>query len=291
MKNIVVPSDFSKCSLFGLDFAAVLAGKTGAEIHIFNAALTTNYYYASDPFVIAPPGAVMAQSINENLKKSALNKLKKISQRSILKGLKVNIHCETTTNVHYEILDYADTVKADIIIMGTKGAGNLKDILIGSTAERVARFSSRPVLVMPSAMKKSPDTIVFASDFTQEAYGIFPFVRNFAAMLGADIRLIKVNTTQQFKRTPDDVKLIKNFLKKFGNKYKWDIYNDYMKEEGILSFANDINASMIAIGTHGKKGLARFLRQDVSEGVIRLSKIPVLIVNLKKFKNKSDILS
>ncbi|MCX7877257.1 MAG: universal stress protein [Ignavibacteria bacterium] len=290
MKKILVPTDFSKCSIFGLDFASILAKRSQAEIHIFNAILTTNYYYAADPFVIAPPASVMAQSINENLKKASLAKLKKISQRNSLNGLKLNIHCETTTNVHYEILNYADNIKADIIIMGTKGAGNLKDILIGSTAERVARFSSRPVLVMPSAMKKTPGKIVFASDFTDEAYGIFPFVRNFAEILNAEIRLLKVNTTQQFKRTQDDVILIKNFLKKFGSKYKWDIYNDYMKEEGILSFAEDINADMIAIGTHGKKGLARFLRQDVSEGVIRLSKKPVLIVNLKKYKNKADII-
>ena len=59
-----------------------------------------------------------------------------------------------------------------------------------------------------------------------------------------------------------------------------------MKEQGILDYTNEINADMIAIGTHGKKGLARFLKTDVSEDMIRLSEKPILVVN---FNNKNRI--
>jgi len=290
MKTILVPTDFSKCSLYGLDFARRIAEKKGATIHLFNAALTTSYYYASDPFVIAPPASVMSQSINESLKKNSRAGLQKISRMKSLSGVNVITHTEVTTNLHYEILDYADKIKADIIVMGTKGASNLKDILIGSTAERVARFSTRPVLVIPSPVKSDPRKIVFASDFTGEAYAIFPFIRRFSEIFGAEIYLLKVNTTQQFKPTGEDRKLIEKFKNKFGKNLNSEIYNDYMKEEGILNYSNQINADIIAIGTHGKKGLARFLKQNVSEGVIRLSSRPVLLVNLKKYKPKSDLI-
>ena len=73
-----------------------------------------------------------------------------------------------------------------------------------------------------------------------------------------------------------------DFAKKNGGKFKISLFNDYMKEEGILNYSREVKADLIAIGTHGKKGLRRFFSEDVSEGIVRLSQIPILVVNLKK---------
>jgi K+-sensing histidine kinase KdpD len=117
----------------------------------------------------------------------------------------------------------------------------------------------------------------------------FPFVKVFATVLRADIHLLKINTIEQFMSTGENKKLFDDFNRHFHTKYKSVIYDDYMKEEGILNYSEEANASMIAIGTHGKKGLARFFASDVSGGMVRLSHKPILIVNLKKFKPKSDM--
>ncbi|MCI0448894.1 MAG: universal stress protein [Chlorobi bacterium] len=291
MKNILVPTDFSKNSFYGLEFSANLARRSGAKIHLFNAALTSTYYYTSDPLVISPPAAVMVESINENLKRASMKKLEKIQKSRLLKGLKVNLNCETAFSVYREIIEYSKRIRSDLIVMGTKGESNLKDIFLGSTAERVVRFSEKPVLVIPNKIKNlNPKLVVFASDFTAEAFGIFPFVWEFAKIFGSKVDLLKINTTDQFRRTRDDSKRMSKFNKKFGSKFRAVIYNDYMKEEGILNYSDQIEADLIAIGTHGKKGLARFFSSDVSEGVVRLSHKPILVVNLKKFKRKRDIL-
>lgn len=290
MKKILVPTDFSEPSLYGLDAAAEIARKTGAVMHIFNACEVTNYYYTADPVVISPPASIMLEGINENLKKNAEKKLTVITKRSTLKGVKTVTACEVTSNVHNSINTYADSIKADIIIMGSHGEGNLKDIILGSTAERVVRFSLRPVLVIPVKPSKGIfKNIVFASDFAAEAYGIFPLVKEFAKLNSAKVHLLKINTMDQFSRTIDDRKKLNDFNKKFGGKYITALYSDYMKEEGILNYAREVKADLIAIGTHGKKGLRRFFSEDVSEGIVRLSHIPILIANLKKFKNKRDL--
>ena len=290
MKTILVPTDFSKNSFYGLEFAAKLARRSRAKLHLFNVALRGTYYYASDPLVIAPPAAVMVESIIENLKKSSMAKLEKIRKSKLFKGIKVSLECETSFSVYREILDYSKKIKADLIVMGTKGESNVKDIFLGSTAERVVRFSEKPVLVIPNKIKNSNlNLIVFASDFTHEAYGIFRFVRDFAKIFNAKIDLLKINTMNQFRRTKDDAERMSKFNIKFKTNYRTVIFNDYMKEEGILNYSELVSADLIAIGTHGKKGLARFFSADVSEGVVRLSHKPILVVNLKKFKSKGDI--
>jgi nucleotide-binding universal stress UspA family protein len=291
MKTILIPTDFSEESLYGLETAAFIARKFKAVIHLFNAVETGSFYFASEPLFIAPPAAVMIEGIDSSLIKKSLEKLEAIKKRKVLAGINVKLSAVTTTNIHVSILEYSDKIKSDLVIMGSKGSGSIAGVLLGSTAERVVRFSERPVLVVPVKQKKSvPKLLVFASDFKEEAYGIFPFIRDFARIFNSKIHLLKINTSDNFTRTKDDEALITNFNKKFGGKYEYRIYNDYMKEEGILNYSDEIKADVIAIGTHGKKGLRRFFSEDVSEGIVRLSTKLILIVNLKKFKNKHDIL-
>ena len=225
----------------------------------------------------------MIEGINENLKKTAITKLNNLKNRNTLKGLKVKVFCDVTSNIHNSITEYSDSIKADIIIMGSHGSGNITEIILGSTAERVVRFSKRPVLVIPVKPAKSfYKKIVFASDFSSEAYSIFPFIKLIAGLFNSEIHLLKVNTMDQFSRTIDDRKKMDDFAKKNGGKFKISLFNDYMKEEGILNYSREVKADLIAIGTHGKKGLRRFFSEDVSEGIVRLSQIPILVVNLKK---------
>lgn len=285
MKKLLVPTDFSEPSYYGLDAAAEIARKTGAQIHIFNACEVSGYYYAADPLVMSPPASIMIEGINDQLQKTSTSKLNMLKKRSSLKGLKVSVSNEVSSNVHNAITACAESNKADLIVMGSHGAGNLKEIILGSTAERVVRFSVKPVIVVPVKPAKGLyKRIIFASDFSEEAYRIFPFVKEFGKINSAEIHLLKINTMDQFSRTIDDRKKINDFSRKFGGKYVISLYSDYMKEEGILNYANEVKADLIAIGTHGKRGLRRFFSEDVSEGIVRLSHIPILIVNLKKLK-------
>jgi nucleotide-binding universal stress UspA family protein len=52
-------------------------------------------------------------------------------------------------HVSQSILEYADKVDADIIIMGSHGHGVLGELLLGSVADKVMRLSQRPVLLVP----------------------------------------------------------------------------------------------------------------------------------------------
>ena len=49
--------------------------------------------------------------------------------------------------------------------------------------------------------------------------------------------------------------------------------------EEINAVANEVNADLIIIGTHGRKGLARALLGSVAENVIRTATVPVLAIH------------
>jgi len=285
MKTIIVPTDFSKCSIEALEFASWLAKKTGAKLHIINIITSNLYLYAADPMVAAPSYSAVYESYYENIKKVSEKHLEKLTKNKFLQNLDITTKSISGMNIHEQIIAYSDKVKADLIIMGSKGASGVKGILIGSNAERVVRFSHRPVIVIHNKVKNPVfKKIVFASDFMEEAYKIFSAVKNFAEIFNAEILLIKVNTVEQFRRTIDDREKINKFNKHFKTVYKYVLYNDYMKEQGILDYTNEIKADMIAIGTHGKKGLARFLKTDVSEDMVRVSNKPIMVVNFSKKK-------
>jgi len=65
-------------------------------------------------------------------------------------------------------------------------------------------------------------------------------------------------------------------------KYTINIFNDLSEEEGIIYFADSINADMIAMATHGRTGFAHVLAGSIAEDVVSHSKRPVLTYVVKK---------
>ncbi|HRB73105.1 MAG TPA: universal stress protein, partial [Flavobacterium sp.] len=58
--------------------------------------------------------------------------------------------------------------------------------------------------------------------------------------------------------------------------YATHIYNDVNVEKGILHFAKSVNADLIGISTHGRKGLSHFFNGSISEDLINHAKRPVV---------------
>ena len=54
------------------------------------------------------------------------------------------------------------------------------------------------------------------------------------------------------------------------------IYNDTSVEKGILNFANEINANLIGMGTHGRKGISHFFNGSISEDLVNHANMPVM---------------
>ena len=150
--------------------------------------------------------------------------------------------------------------------MGSHGASGFKETFIGSNAEKVVRNSEIPVLIIK---KEAGDFEVkkfaFASDFADEIKKPFAKVVDFANKFDAELHLVMINTPSSFKPTHIANEIMNGFISGFNiNKLATHIYNDVNVESGVLNFANSIDADLIGMSTHGRKGLAHFFNVSVS---------------------------
>ena len=160
MKRILVPIDFSGAAPRTIDLARQLAKALDAEIHLVHvkeltaAAVqgTLGYGLAGMP-ELAPMSGVpvtvfdpMRQAMPED--EGQKSKLAQWQKEIAQDGIKVSLH-EPTGAVAEEILNQADVLNADLIVMGTHGHGAMYNLLVGSATKGVLKRSSRPVLLVP----------------------------------------------------------------------------------------------------------------------------------------------
>ena len=160
MKRILVPIDFSDVTPPVIDLARQLAGALGAEIHLVHvkevtaAAIpgTLGYGLAGMP-ELAPMAGVpvpefepMPEPISKD--EGRESKLAKWREKIAQGGITVSVH-EPTGAVAEEILNQANELNADLIVMGTQGHGAMYNLLVGSATEGVLKHSTRPVLLVP----------------------------------------------------------------------------------------------------------------------------------------------
>jgi len=269
MKTIVVPVDFSEQSEYALKVAASLAKKHKAEILALHM-LELNQAVITSSEGYHPEQTVFFIKLAEKRFKDFLNK-------DYLEGIKT-----TPIVKHYKVFSEVDEVAkkhgAELIVMGSHGTDGLKEIFVGSNAEKVVRNSEIPVLVIKSPMDNFKiDRFVFACDFKLENLPAFEKARGFAEMLSAEIDLVYINTPgDSFLSTADTYERINTFLHKANIGEQVEIYNDYSVERGILNYSENNSADAIGIPTHGRKGLAHFFMGSIGEDVANHSKIPVV---------------
>mgnify|MGYP001199842216 CR=1 FL=1 len=271
MKKILVPIDFSIQSKYATELAAKIAAKTDAEVFLL--------HMVELPSGIVDMGAGSNFSIPESMMYLRMVKDKIIQMKSTLFDATANVHHAIRfQNPHEGILSYSKKIEPDLIVMGSKGASDFDEILIGSNTEKVVRTSQIPVLVV----KNSPDTfkikeLIFASNFKEESKKSFTMFLDFATTFESNIHLLIVNTIGKFETTSASKEKIANFLKDFPTaKHALHIYNDVSIEKGILNFAKEINADLIALSTHGRSGLSHLFNGSISKNLTKSALRPVI---------------
>jgi nucleotide-binding universal stress UspA family protein len=270
MKKILIPTDFSQNAEYALKVAAQIAKKNNGEIILLH--MLELPHQASD-------AVGSGKDIPELMffKNAAINKLEELMDEDYLDGLKVSeiIQFEVAFD---GILKISQINNVDLIVMGSHGASGYKEMFIGSNAEKVVRNSEVPVLII----KKDEgdfdvNNFVFASDFGKEAKKPFGKALEFANKFDATLKLVMVNTPNNFKSTKVAEATMKDFLADFNvAKVSTHIYNETNVEKGILNFADSVGADLIGMSTHGRKGLSHFFNGSISEDLVNHSKLPVV---------------
>ena len=270
MKNILVPIDFSAYSISAAKMGVHVAKKTGATVHLLHVAnIPVGWANQS-------PSERQKNSVLEKRFVDAQTKLKKFARSRIFKSITV-----TTTvkgDVPFEqILSFAKAHLIQLIVMGAHGAGETTSLFIGSTAQRVLRMASCPVLsVKKNYTPKDIRKIIFASDFEGNITRSVNTAKNLAANLKASIDLLYVNTLTRLKDSEELLTRMKAEVHAQKQvTFKCVVYQDHEIETGVINYAKKSKAGMIALVTNLRKREAGY-QLGIAETILFHTKVPVL---------------
>jgi nucleotide-binding universal stress UspA family protein len=213
---------------------------------------------------------------------------------------------QVTTEVQFGrppevILGFAERQRADLIAMATHGRSGLGRALLGSVATRILSSTTLPLLlVRPRDETARPvaslTDIVLPLDTSELAEAVLPIAQHVAKSLGLNVKLLTVLPTlaQLYLGTqpaayPADIiaraeEAVSEYLQGVSARLQQDgIHASWGILRGdagdaIVDYARALPNNLIAMSTHGRSGLGRWLVGSVADKVVRSSGDPVLIV-------------
>ena len=251
MKNILVPYDFSEEANYAFEFAQEIATKAACSlklIHILEIPTSQNFNTMGE---VTIGENYLDKTYMVDLTNKRKEQFKKLEEEHSGKPYQFSTSL-TFGNPYVGIAGEIADVKADLVIMGSKGSSGLEELLIGSNTEKVVRHSDCPVITVKGKISAtSIKKIVFASDSFEKT-------------------IVSMNNINEF--------IEENKLENA----EIDIFNAESEEEGINEFAEFVDADMIAMATHGRTGFLHLLGGSIAEDVVNSSKKPVWTMKFKK---------
>lgn len=269
MKRILVPTDFSEQAENALKVAVNLAKKYRSEIFVLHSMEVPLHLATSSDSGSLPESLFFI--------KLAEKRFSELREEAYLENITLN-EAIGHSEIYEDIEEACSKNAIDLIVMGSNGASGFKEMFVGSNTEKVVRTSKVPVLVIKNNHSEfNISDFVFATDFSEEGLGALDKAQKFAKKVGAKMHLLFVNTPADFKTSVQAQSIMENFVKGMGvENYTLNIYNDTSVEKGILNFAKHINAQLIGMGTHGRKGISHFFNGSISEDMVNHANMPVI---------------
>jgi nucleotide-binding universal stress UspA family protein len=267
MKTILVPCDFSKPAKNAFRFALDMAAQANATVHLLN---------VMELPVLHDTVIMPVLSFEEDFLKEIEEKTKKEMRKTVEKYANedVKVISEIKMGPLFDtILNYVGENSIDTIVMGSHGASGLKEIIIGSNAEKIVRRSPVPVIVVKDFYKGPVKNIIFPNTLEMENQeDLVQKVKSLQNLFKAKLHVVWINTPMNFTSDTVTLKRLKEFVKRYMLKdYSINIFNHAVFEDGLIEFSNMMEGDMIAMGTHGRKGLAHFIKGSLAENIVNES--------------------
>lgn len=179
------------------------------------------------------------------------------------------------------IIKRARRGRAELIVVGRHGERTFRDLLIGTTAERVIRKGDVSVLVVskpPEEHYRKPLVAVDMSDSSRLA------VELSLRVCGPALDIVDV--VHVVERAEDELRAraeLSEFLSKVSGDVRWNvILQTGDPRQVILDLARERESDLVALGTKGRTGLAHILVGSIAEGVVRSAPCDVLVARLPR---------
>lgn len=281
MRNILLPTDFSDNSWSAILYAVELFIEEGAVFHLL---------HAFSPYIVAPSGPIEAQVMDETIFRAAEENSKRELEKFKTKliGLYPNANVKThpkfdffTTSIQRFLMDY----EVNCIVLGTKGASGIKEIVMGSNTSSLIGKVKAPLLAIPEETIYRPvQNVVMCTDLSvvPTERGL-QTIKRLLDLTGANLHVLSVQkTAKELTRKELDVMDVYEKLLTNGNvTFKTYINNDI--ETGINLYVDEIDADMICSIAKKHTFFERLLERSKSKALTNHTKLPILVLNEEFF--------
>jgi nucleotide-binding universal stress UspA family protein len=283
MKTILIPTDFSEVAQIATKTAIGIAQKASAKLvllHIIERPDSVSFNIEGQ---IDQLDNWEDKIYTLKLIEKAKNEIATIKDEAASIGVEVESELRLGNPFHgmREVITDHDV---DLVVMGTTGHSKLEEMIIGSNTEKVIRHAACPVLTVHGKPGKTEfKNIVYATSLSDDEAEFAAVVKNAQEMYNSTIHVVRINTPENFQSNDTVKKVMEDFAKKLKLKnYTLNVFNDHSEENGILHFADSIDADLVAMSTHGRTGFAHLLVGSIAEDVANHSSRPVLTYVSKK---------
>jgi nucleotide-binding universal stress UspA family protein len=286
---LLVATDFSETAEAALDWAIEIARPQNASIRLVHG-LTV-------PAPL-PDYLPTTHDFGEDLRRAAEARLDEAAERVAEAGVSAEVDLRLGLPSQ-AILEVATEFDPDLIVVGTRGLTGLAHLLLGSTAERVVQRATAPVLTVhpDDAGRHRPiATIVVPTDFSRDAEQALAVARRFLGRPGG-ARLVLVHAFHlpveytAYGPIPTSVNYLKDVaadaeerLGELAARFRAEgvevstVCREGYPPDVIVDVAAAEKADLVAMGTHGRSGLAHLFLGSTAERVVQRSPCPVMTV-------------
>jgi nucleotide-binding universal stress UspA family protein len=281
MQRILAATDFSMRSRRSVRRAGLLARRAGAELTILHVVDDDQPAH-----LIELERNEAGKILEERL--GSIDELREISCRIVV----------ATGDAFDTILRAAESISADLIVMGAYRKQLLQDYFVGTTVERVVRRSGRPVLMVNKDVEGPYRRVLAAVDMSDAsvhavqsartlgffdnaqisiAHAFQPLAKSTLVMVGAAQDGIDAHVAHEHLRASQELDA---FLKSHGiDDPAWTL----RIEEGdpfptIARLVTEMYPDLLVIGTHNRTGIAKMLLGSVAEEALRALDLDILTV-------------
>jgi nucleotide-binding universal stress UspA family protein len=311
LKTILVPLDGSTFGEHALPLALTLARQAGASLRLLRVEPPLGSIYAE--FALVAANETLGDQMRAQVQAADEAYLQGLVQRLGDSCPATIVPATAAGEVADTIRSVAATVEADLVVMTTHGRGVLGRFWLGSVADELVRSLPMPVILVPPTQDPLDLTqernvlhILLPLDGTKLAEQILGPATTLARLTGARFTLMRAVKPAYGWGYPADggalTEITAGFVQAIGEaenrqrveaeRYLQEVADRLRSEKmtvltrvlfeeqpgpAILRLAQELSADLIALETHGRRGLGRMILGSVADKVVRGATVPLLL--------------
>lgn len=255
MKKILVPIDFSDFSAKAVKLADKLAQRVSGEVHLV--------HIVSTPTQMDEYGYEVTLSEEQE----AIARMKEFVLIHQLKPANTFVRLGSLTK---DMNHYISANQIDLVLMASRGSEGLREVFIGSNAERIVRYATCPVLIVKQELDELIlRNIAFAGSFEKDIPRSVQPLKELIELFTPALHLVEVLEPERMWLENEVHNEMGRFAleNSFSNVQVHVIKNSSIVK-GLEEFMSHNYIDLLVMPTHQYQGIRRLLHSSVAEHVV-----------------------